>query len=383
MSSSTITPFLVNRLRLPLDWLTSKMASVMTSDFVRTDNGNDALPFSMIEQKGLIRRLAEELLRAWRELTRDPRGFIRDLLVDDSKDTKRRRLIRFGLLCALAAHLVLIGIIAVSGWNRGAYAVPVEGQTEYIVTMVPPTAHNPHGQSGAAKGEEPNGKNGSGGGGGGQNNPLPASGGALPQMAPSQQIVHPLAPISPNRVMPIPATIVGPQSAEPPPNATLGVPTGQIDAPPSPGSGTGGGMGEGSGTGVGSGDGPGAGPGKNGGSGGGVRSPGSPDGTGSVPGIIAFNDPQKPSGFSPFTWTYRPTPMVTPEAQANKVSGTVLLRATFNSSGVITDIEIVNPVPFMTDSAVEALKRSRFRPATVNGKPVTLVRVPVRINVHY
>lgn len=373
---------MVNRLRLPLDWLTSKMVSAMTSDFVRTDSRNGALPFSMIEQKGLIRRLAEELLRASREMARDPRGFIRDLLVDDSKDRKRRRLIRIGLLCALASHLALIGIIVVLGWSRIA-ASSGEEETKYVVTMVPPTAHNPHGQSGAAKGEEASGKRDGSGGGGGQNNPLPASGGALPKMAPAQQVVHPLAPTSPNRLMPIPVTIVGPQSAEPPPNAALGVPTGQIDAPPSPGPGTGGGIGDGKGTGAGSGDGPGAGPGKGGASGGGIKSSGDPDGTGGVPGIIAFNDPQKPSGFSPFTWTYRPTPIVTPEAQANKVSGTVLLRATFNSSGVITDIEIVNPVPFMTDSAVEALRRSRFRPATVNGKPVTLVRVPVRINVHY
>ena len=377
-----IAPFFVNRLRLPLDWLTSKMASVMTSDFVRTDGRDGALPFSMIEQKGLIRRLAEELLRAWREMVRDPRGFLRDLLVDEAKDTKRRRLIRVGLLSALAAHLALIGIIAVLGRDRLASALPAEEQAEYVVTMVPPTAHNPHGQSGAAKGEDASGKQ-DGGGGGGQRNPLPASGGALPQMAPAQQVVHPLSPTPPRPILPVAATIAGPQSAEPPPNAALGVPTGQIDAPPSPGTGTGGGIGNGDGTGVGSGEGPGAGPGKGGGTGGGSRSPGEPNGAGSVPGIIAFNDPQKPTGFSPFTWTYRPTPIVTPEAQANKVSGTVLLRATFNSSGVITDIEIVNPVPYMTDSAVEALRRSRFRPATVNGKPVTLVRVPVRINVHY
>jgi TonB family protein len=357
------------------------MASVMTSDHVRTDARNGSLPFSMIEQKGLVRRLAEELLRASRELARDPRGFIRDLLVDDAKDTKRRRLIRVGLLCALAAHLALIGIIVVLGWSRVA-ARAADDQTEYVVTMVPPTAHNPHGQSGASKDENSGGKQ-DGGGGGGQRNPLTASGGALPQMAPSQQVVHPLSPVPPRPILPVAATIVGPQSAEPPPNVALGVPTGQIDAPPSPGSGAGGGLGNGNGTGVGSGGGPGAGAGKDGGTGGGSRSLGEPNGTGSVPGIIAFNDPQKPSGFAPFTWTYRPTPIVTPEAQANKVVGTVLLKATFNSSGLITDIEIVNPVPYMTDSAVEALRRSRFRPATVNGKPVTLVRVPVRINVHY
>jgi TonB family protein len=144
--------------------------------------------------------------------------------------------------------------------------------------------------------------------------------------------------------------------------------------------GPGDGLGNKQGSGAGSlGDGPGAGNGRRGGRDGGEG--GEPGGKGST--VFPWNFPQKPAGFVSFSWLYRPRPIVTPEAQSNKVSGTVLLRATFKSDGTVADIEIVNPVPFMTESAVDALRRSRFRPATVNGVPVTLTRVPVRIDVHY
>jgi TonB family protein len=63
--------------------------------------------------------------------------------------------------------------------------------------------------------------------------------------------------------------------------------------------------------------------------------------------------------------------------------GTVLLRATFNSDGTITDIEVVMPVDFMNESAVEALRRSTFQPATINGVPVTVRRVLIKEAIHY
>ena len=367
---------MLNRLRLPLDWLTLKMASVTTSEFVRT---TDAQPFSMIEQKGLIRRLGEEVRRAARECARDPRGFIRDLLFDSEKDTKRRRLIRIGLMWALGAHVAFIGIVVVLGWNR--IGVSADERPELVVTILPTT--NPHTNSGDPKGEKPLGKEDGGGGGGGMNNPLPASGGVRPQISPAPQVIHPLAPTSPAPVLPIPSTVVGPQSDAPPPTATLGVPTGAIDAPPSPGPGSGGGMGDGRGTGVGTGGGPGAGPGSGGSAGGGDRPYGSPNGTNAVTGPIDWRRPPRDGGYAPFAWTYKARAIVTPEAQANKVNGVVLLRATFRADGTISDIEVVNPVPFMTEAAIEALRRSKFRPATYNGVPVTLTNVLVKQDVHY
>jgi len=88
-------------------------------------------------------------------------------------------------------------------------------------------------------------------------------------------------------------------------------------------------------------------------------------------------------GFVPISWIHRPVPFVTPEARENKVEGDVILRATFTADGAITDIEVVNGVDFMTESAIESLKHSTFRPATVNGLPITAHNVPVRVRVTY
>src|SRR5689334_7166090 len=91
------------------------MASVTTSDFVKTATRNVAPPFSLIEQKSLLARLAEEITRAAREFTRDPRAFLRDLFADDTKDAKRRRRLYFGLAGALVVHAALLTLIAVIG----------------------------------------------------------------------------------------------------------------------------------------------------------------------------------------------------------------------------------------------------------------------------
>lgn len=96
-----------------------------------------------------------------------------------------------------------------------------------------------------------------------------------------------------------------------------------------------------------------------------------------------FRDLGSTPSYTPFSWLRRPTPVVTPEAQENKVIGIVLLRATFHADGTVSDIEVVMPVEFMTESAIDSLMRSKFRPATVNGKPITVRKVPVKIFVHY
>jgi TonB family protein len=88
-------------------------------------------------------------------------------------------------------------------------------------------------------------------------------------------------------------------------------------------------------------------------------------------------------GFVPISWIHRPTPFVTPEARENKVEGDVILRATFMADGSITDIQVVNGVDFMTESALDSLKHSTFHPATVNGIPINAHNVIVRVRVSY
>ena len=354
------------------------MASTMTGEFVKASSRVKDSPFSMIEQKGLFARLTDELALATREVARDPRGFIRDLFSADSRDARRRRLIYTALSCAVLVHIALFIVMIVLGWPQAL--TPAEQERAYKIEMVRPIDKDTEQVDSSQPAEQPRGDNG-GGGGGGQQSPLPASHGAPPQMLSVPPQVALTQPTVEKPLLPITPSIVGPDSPPPPPDVPLGDPNAKSETV-SAGTGKGGGIGSGTGQGVGPGEGGGTGPGSGGDTGKG-RPAGSPEGTGSPTEIIWSTSGPKPPGFTSFSWVYRPTPMVTPEAQANRVVGTVLLRATFQADGRITDIETVNPVSFMTESAVDALRRSKFRPATINGQPVTLRRVLVRIDVHY
>jgi hypothetical protein len=202
----------------------------------------------------------------------------------------------------------------------------------------------------------------------------------LPKSSSDPQIVKPNTPHLTLPAVQVTPTIVGPDSSAPPPGIALGVPQGAIAAAPSPG--------PGGREGIGGRDGPGAGPGSGLGSGKGDKGGGPGKDRNGLNG--SADDPKVPVSYNqfvqnpektPIVWLHRPTPVTTPEAQANKVKGEVWLRATFGEDGKISDIEVIREVPFMTESAIESLQRSRFRPATIKGRPVTLVNVPVRINV--
>lgn len=339
-----------------------------------------AQPFSVIEQRGLIARLGEELARAASDFSRDPSAFIRDIFSPDTKDSKRSQRIRVGLACAVVVHCALLAFTIFASWNRVFEKAdkPRLEVTEWVGTRLSDRPETPDAPK--PEPEQPRGTGG-GGGGGGQRAPLPATKGVLPMTLPTDPIVRANPPTNPDPALPVMPNIVGPESPPPPPEAPLGIP----NARPgefSPGTGSGGGVGEGTGSGFGNNRGSGGGPGNNGGTGG--SNPGSPTGTSNdVPAAVDFSKLNTFPGRTGIVWVYRPRPVVTPEAQENKVVGTVVLRATFHSDGRITDIEIVNRVDFMTESAIESLRKSKFRPATINGVPVTLRRVPVRIDVHH
>ena len=351
------------------------MASVITTEFARTTSP-DALPFSLIDQPGLLSRLVQVIKQTAAEFTSDPRGFFRGLLSWEAKDSKRRQRIRIGLACALVVHVALLSAIALLGW-RTMFTKHVEDDKHGDVVWFPvktPPDHKP------SDGFIPRGEKDAGGGGGGDKNPLPATRGPLPQSSPNPQLVKPntLSVVLPT--IQVPPTIMGPDGTPPPPGMALGIPTGAIAAAPSPGPGEGEGLGGRRGSGAGTGSGPGTGPGENG-SGQGKGRIGLPTGADDPKGPIPYNLIDKYPDRTPIVWLHRPTPITTPEAQANKVKGEVWLRATFGADGRITDIEVIRDVPYMTQSAMEALQRSTFRPATIKGRPVTLLKVPVRINV--
>ncbi len=353
------------------------MASVVTSEFVRTIHA-DAPPFSLIEQKSLLSRLIQAVESAAGEIVNNPRGFIRDLFTADTKDAKRRQRIYLGLGGALVVHTALIVLIALFGL-RTMFVKQVEAAQDEEVILISrtPTHHD----SATPHSDAPRGVKEAGSGGGGDRNPLPPTRGPLPQMSTNPQIVKPNAPTALLPAIQLPPTIVGPDGSPPPPGLAAGIPTGVVPAAPSPGPGEGEGLGGRRGSGAGTGSGSSTGSGENGTGPGGRGRIGLPTGSDAARGPIPYNLITNFPDRTPIVWLHRPTPITTPEAQANKVKGEVWLRATFGEDGRISDIEVIREVPYMTESAIESLRRSTFRPATIKGRPVTLIRVPVRINV--
>jgi TonB family protein len=142
---------------------------------------------------------------------------------------------------------------------------------------------------------------------------------------------------------------------------TLGVPSAapMPSAPPSNGTGSGGGIGSGSGGGVGVGHGPGVGVGSGGGVGGGVFKVG---GGISAPQAISTPDPE-----------------YTEQARNAKTQGTCVLWLIVDDQGHPRDIRVVRGLGFGLDAkAVEAVKQWRFEPAMKDGHPVN-VQISVEV----
>jgi TonB family protein len=354
------------------------MASVVTQEFVRTIRADDP-PFSLLEQPGLLLRLVRALEAAGAELISDPRGFIRELLSADTKDAKRRQRIYFGLACALVAHIALIVFIAVLGWRTMFVKPPAQETPEY--TVYPLGIPSLIVKSGADESNSRAGNSlGGGEAGGGQHAPLPASKGTPPP----KSLLPPMVSVKPSNIpdpaLPMSPTIPGIQTAPAPP-APIGDPTGK-PASFSGGPGNNGGIGSGDGPGVGPGKDPGVGPGGGGGSG--VGRSGLPGGSGNGnPSFIYAKDANIYPGYRAWAWIRKERAIITPEARENKIIGTVVLRADFNADGTITNIEVAMPVDYMNEAAVESLHRCTFRPATLNGIPVTVRKVLIRIDVHF
>jgi periplasmic protein TonB len=133
-------------------------------------------------------------------------------------------------------------------------------------------------------------------------------------------------------------------------------------APPSNGTGSGGGIGSGSGGGVGVGHGPGVGAGSGGGFGGGVYKVG--------------------GGISAPTAISAPDPDYTEEARRAKKQGTCVLWLIVDSAGHPRDIRVARGLGFGLDAkAVEAVKQWRFQPALKDGHPVD-VQISVEVEFH-
>jgi len=206
----------------------------------------------------------------------------------------------------------------------------------------------------------------SGGGGGGDHDRLPAPKGHLPKVA-MQQITPPAIVMRNEkpRLAVVPTVVVPPQvhvAENHMPNIGTSAAAVMPAAPPSNGTGSGGGIGSGSGGGVGVGHGPGVGAGTGGGIGGGVYKVGG--------GISA---PQAISS---------PDPNYTEEARQAKRQGTCVLWLIVDAAGRPRDIKVVRGLGLGLDAkALEAVRQWRFQPALKDGKPVD-VQISVEVEFH-
>ncbi len=69
----------------------------------------------------------------------------------------------------------------------------------------------------------------------------------------------------------------------------------------------------------------------------------------------------------------KPEPQYTEEARKNQVTGTVVLKVVFASSGQITNIQTMRGLPYgLTEKAIAAARNIRFEPATKDGHKVSM-----------
>jgi protein TonB len=69
-------------------------------------------------------------------------------------------------------------------------------------------------------------------------------------------------------------------------------------------------------------------------------------------------------------------PLYPPEAQAAGITGVVILEATIDVDGRVSDAKVLRSIPQLDDAALTAVRQWEFTPTEVNG-----VRVPVIMTV--
>jgi protein TonB len=62
-------------------------------------------------------------------------------------------------------------------------------------------------------------------------------------------------------------------------------------------------------------------------------------------------------------------------AVAAKVTGTVILEATVNEAGAVTDVRVLRSILLLDQAAIKAVKQWKYQPLVLNGQPVPFILV--------
>ncbi|HKP36172.1 MAG TPA: TonB family protein [Pyrinomonadaceae bacterium] len=291
-----------------------------------------------------------------------------------------------GIIAAFAVVFLIVGGALFLDMRHRAAAAAKEEEEQVeltqMITDIPPEQPTPdEGNAGMAKGSGGGSKaekiKPGGGGGGGREEQNPASAGKLPQASltiPQVVAPDPHPPVIKNPSLPMPATLDADPVLFPPDTRNLqyGDPKSKSTTPSS-GPGTGNGIGSGTGGGVGPGSGGGYGPGEGGNTGGGPRREGG-GGPGGGGGGTDYNRIFKSGEVTSRARVLsKPEPQYTESARKNQITGTVVLRAVFSSSGSVMNISTIRGLPDgLTERAIAAAKQIRFVPAQKDGHPVSM-----------
>ena len=262
-------------------------------------------------------------------------------VIDPMKENRGRA----SSIIAISLHVVIVALIL---WLSIA-AVKKAVSKNQLLTNIDVPQYMPIAPKGPQMG---------GGGGGGSHDILQAPKGRLPKFE-EQPIVPPMVIKNDHPKLVADPAIMMPKDIQLPNNnlPNLGDPRTSIVGPASNGTGSGAGMGSGSGGGIGSGHGNGYGPGEGGGYGGGLYHVG---GGVSAPQLI-----------------FAPDPEFSDEARRAKYQGGCVVSLIVDAQGNPQRVQGVRHLGMgLDEKAVEAVKQYRFKPATLQGKPV-----PVEVNI--
>jgi TonB family protein len=290
-----------------------------------------------------------------------------------------------GMVVSFALVFAVVGLAFFWDARRAAQAAQNANEDDLIVQNmidIPNEQPTPdEGTAGMAKGNgggsKPKQEKAGGGGGGGREEQTPASFGKLPQAdlrIPQVVAPDPHPPVIKNPALPMPATLDADPVLFPPDTRQLnyGDPKSKSTTPSS-GPGTGNGIGTGTGGGVGPGEGGGYGPGRGGNTGGGDRNEGG-GGPGGGGGGTDYSRVFNPKDVTVKARVLeKPEPTYTEAARKNQITGTVIIRAVFASSGQVTNIVAISKLPDgLTEKAIAAARQIRFIPASKDGHPVSM-----------
>ena len=321
---------------------------------------------TILDTKPLLTRLAVQIEFARNEFRRDPRGFATQL----AKDLISNKHV---VLAVIVIAVVVMLVIDNANGTRGLQPVVVPEPAEVVLMDLEPERGTAGFNEGTGQGSGPIPRPAQGGGGGGNHDRNPPQKGELPGPATVFAPI-PIEPPIARPTLPVAGIDIDPALWKDLKAPVYGDPRSTSEIP-SKGPGDGDGIGTNHGLGIGDGDGPGVGRGRSGNTGGGYGQNGCcGDGTGTGSGASGFGE-----SYSVFAvdqrarLLFKPEPQYTEEARRNQITGTVLLRAVFASSGEVVQVRAVNSLPFgLTERAIAAARQIKFTPAMKNGRAVSV-----------